>query len=150
MDVLQLREKIAEAGNRYVASLNIDPTNDWMILKTMEEAGELVQAFLRYSARARPRDLTAEELKRALAGGALFSLHPRGADDGRHHRPMQTAVFAHQNVLKRGHGRKETNGLKRPGNPALGDAVGAKPADAAPVDQEFARGRLDETGDDVE
>jgi NTP pyrophosphatase (non-canonical NTP hydrolase) len=66
MDVLLLRDKIAEAGDRYAASLNIDPTDDWVILKTLEEAGELVQSFLRYSARARTRGLTAEELKRAL------------------------------------------------------------------------------------
>jgi NTP pyrophosphatase (non-canonical NTP hydrolase) len=32
----------------------------------LEEAGELVQSFLRYSARAHARGLTAEELKRAL------------------------------------------------------------------------------------
>ena len=61
MDVLLLRDKIAEAGDRYAASLNVDPTDDWIILKTLEEAGELVQAFLRYSARARARGLTAEE-----------------------------------------------------------------------------------------
>ena len=66
MDVLLLRDKIAEAGDRYAASLNIDPTDDWMVLKTLEEAGELVQSFLRYSSRARPRGLTADELKRAL------------------------------------------------------------------------------------
>lgn len=66
MDVLLLRDKIAEAGNSYAASLNVDPTDDWIILKTLEEAGELVQAFLRYSARARTSGLTAEELKRAL------------------------------------------------------------------------------------
>ena len=66
MDVLLLRDKIAEAGNRYAASLNVEPTDDWIILKTLEEAGELVQSFLRYSARARDRGLTAEELKRAL------------------------------------------------------------------------------------
>ncbi len=39
MDVLLLRDKIAEAGNRYAASLNVDPTDDWIILKTLEEAG---------------------------------------------------------------------------------------------------------------
>jgi NTP pyrophosphatase (non-canonical NTP hydrolase) len=66
MDVLQLRDKIAEAGNRYAASLNIEPTDDWIVLKTLEEAGELVQSFLRYSARAHARGLTTEELKRAL------------------------------------------------------------------------------------
>jgi NTP pyrophosphatase (non-canonical NTP hydrolase) len=66
MDVLLLRDKIAEAGNRYAASLNVDPTDDWIVLKTLEEAGELVQSFLRYSARAPARGLTAEELKRAL------------------------------------------------------------------------------------
>jgi NTP pyrophosphatase (non-canonical NTP hydrolase) len=66
MDVLLLRDKIAEAGSRYAASLNVDPTDDWIILKTLEEAGELVQSFLRYSARARTRGLSAEELKHAL------------------------------------------------------------------------------------
>ena len=63
---------------------------------------------------------------------------------------MQTAVFSHQNVLERGHGRKETNGLKRPGNPALSDAIGAKPGYAPPVEAERTRGRFDETGDDIE
>ena len=47
MDVLLLRDKIAEAGNRYAASLNVEPTDDWIVLKTLEEAGELVQSFLR-------------------------------------------------------------------------------------------------------
>ena len=66
MDVLLLRDRIAEAGNRYAASLNVEPTDDWMVLKTLEEAGELVQSFLRYSARAHARGLTPQELKRAL------------------------------------------------------------------------------------
>jgi NTP pyrophosphatase (non-canonical NTP hydrolase) len=66
MDLLHLRDKIAEAGNRYAASLNVEPTDDWIVLKTLEEAGELVQSFLRYSARAHARGLTAEELKQAL------------------------------------------------------------------------------------
>ena len=66
MDVLLLRDKIAEACNRYAASLNVEPTHDWIVLKNLEEAGELVQSFLRYSARAHARGLTAEELKRAL------------------------------------------------------------------------------------
>jgi len=66
MDVLLLRDKIAEAGDRYAASLNVDPTDDWIILKTLEEAGELVQSFLRYSKRAHSRGLTPQELKRAL------------------------------------------------------------------------------------
>src|SRR5262249_18371493 len=66
MDVLLLRDKIAEAGCRYAASLNVDATDDWLVLKTVEEAGELVQSFLRYSARARSRGQNAQELKRAL------------------------------------------------------------------------------------
>jgi hypothetical protein len=60
MDVLLLRDKIAEAGNRYAASLNVEPTDDWIILKTLEEAGELVHSYLRYSARARDRGLTTD------------------------------------------------------------------------------------------
>jgi NTP pyrophosphatase (non-canonical NTP hydrolase) len=65
-DVLLLRDTIAEAGDRYAASLNVDPTDDWVILKTLEEAGELVQSFLRYSGRAHSCGLTEMELKRAL------------------------------------------------------------------------------------
>jgi len=66
MDVLLLRDRIAEAGCRYASSLNVDATDDWLVLKTVEEAGELVQSFLRYSARARSRGQNAQELKRAL------------------------------------------------------------------------------------
>jgi len=66
MDMLLLRDKLAEAGNRYAASLNVEPTDDWLVLKTLEEAGELVQAFLRHSKRAHARGLSTEELKRAL------------------------------------------------------------------------------------
>src|SRR6476646_228902 len=63
---------------------------------------------------------------------------------------MQTAVFSHQDVLKRGHVRKETDGLKCPGNPALSDAIGAKPGYVPSVEQELARTRLDEAGDNIE
>lgn len=66
VDVLALRDTIAEAGDRYAASLNVEPTDDWLVLKTAEEAGELVQSFLRYSERARSRGRTPQELKRAL------------------------------------------------------------------------------------
>jgi NTP pyrophosphatase (non-canonical NTP hydrolase) len=66
IDLLHLRHKIAEAGSRYAASLNIEPTDDWLVLKTSEEAGELVHAFLRFTARAHSRGLSPPELKRAL------------------------------------------------------------------------------------
>jgi NTP pyrophosphatase (non-canonical NTP hydrolase) len=66
IDLVLTRDKIAKAGNRYAASLNIAPTDDWLVLKTSEEAGEPVQAFLRFSARARSRGLSQAELKRAL------------------------------------------------------------------------------------
>jgi hypothetical protein len=35
MDVL-LRDKIAEAGDRYAASLNVDPTDDGIILNSLQ------------------------------------------------------------------------------------------------------------------
>jgi len=66
MDVLLLRDRIAEACDRYAASLNVESTNDWLVLKTLEEAGELVQSFLRYSERAPSRGLTPGQLGRAL------------------------------------------------------------------------------------
>ena len=66
MDVLLLRDRIAEAGDRYAASLNVESTDEWLDLKTLEQAGELVQSFLRYSERGRSRGLTQRELKRVF------------------------------------------------------------------------------------
>src|SRR5690348_12451616 len=63
---------------------------------------------------------------------------------------MEPTVLADENILERRHARKETDRLKCPRNAAFGDAIGAKPDDAPAVEQEFARARLDQTGDDIE
>src|SRR5262252_5418551 len=108
--------------------------------------GEIVGEGVRFSFESHER----KKLDGALAGGALLSEDPGGADDSRHNRPVQTAMFSHQNVLERGHGRKETDGLKRPGNATLSDAIGAKAGYAPSGKLELARARLDEAGDDIE
>ena len=66
VDLLLLRDRIAEACDRYAVSLGVEPADDWVVLKTLEEAGELVQSFLRHSGRARARGLTEGQLKQAL------------------------------------------------------------------------------------
>ncbi len=66
LDVLQLRDRIAAACDDYARSLGVEPKSDWLVLKTVEEAGELVQAFLRFSKRARDHGLPESALKRAL------------------------------------------------------------------------------------
>lgn len=64
--VLELRDLIAEFCDGYAAAIGVQPTSDWLVLKTMEEAGELVQAFLRQSKRARDRGEDEAQLKRAM------------------------------------------------------------------------------------
>jgi NTP pyrophosphatase (non-canonical NTP hydrolase) len=66
VDVLELRDRIDAACDRYAATLTLSPSDDWLVLKTVEEAGELVQAFLRYTGRARDGGAAPAELRQAL------------------------------------------------------------------------------------
>ena len=91
-----------------------------------------------------------EQFEGTLPGLALLPEDPGGSDYSRCDRAVEAAVLSHQNVLQRGHAREETNGLKCAGNAALRDSIGTKPADALPVEQELARTRLNEPGDDIE
>jgi NTP pyrophosphatase (non-canonical NTP hydrolase) len=47
-----VRDRIDAACAKYTAGLGFEATQDWLVLKTLEEAGELVQAYLRHSGRA--------------------------------------------------------------------------------------------------
>jgi len=62
----EVRDRIDAACESYAATLGVTPTADWLVLKTVEEAGELVQAHLRHSKQAPARGADAAALKRAL------------------------------------------------------------------------------------
>jgi NTP pyrophosphatase (non-canonical NTP hydrolase) len=65
--LLEVRDRIDAACDSYAAQFDAKPTADWLVLKTVEEAGELVQAFLRHTGRAPNRSgADAAALKRAL------------------------------------------------------------------------------------
>ena len=63
---LDLRDRIDAACDRYAASLGVEATPDWLLLKTVEEVGELAQALLRHTKRAPDRGADATALKRKL------------------------------------------------------------------------------------
>jgi len=63
---LELRDCIDAACDDYAAKLNVEPTQDWLVLKTVEEVGELAQALLRHTKRGPDRGLDGVALKRAL------------------------------------------------------------------------------------
>ena len=62
----EVRDRIDAACDSYAALHGVTPTADWLVLKTVEEAGELVQAHLRLSNQAPDRGADALALKRAL------------------------------------------------------------------------------------
>ena len=66
MTLLDVRDRIDAACDSYAALHGVRPTADWLVLKTVEEAGELVQAHLRHSKQAPDRGADGPALKRAL------------------------------------------------------------------------------------
>ncbi|MET8986755.1 MazG nucleotide pyrophosphohydrolase domain-containing protein [Nonomuraea wenchangensis] len=63
MDLRQLSDAIESVSSRYAASLGIERDDIWHILKLQEEVGELTQAFLTRSGRARTRGRTPSEIE---------------------------------------------------------------------------------------
>lgn len=63
VDLRQLSDAIESVSSRYAASLGIERDDIWHILKLQEEVGELTQAFLTRSGRARTRGRTPSEIE---------------------------------------------------------------------------------------
>lgn len=64
MNINQITEEIEEVSQKYAKKFNIDRNDDWFILKLQEELGELIQAHLMLTGRARQKDKTKVEIKR--------------------------------------------------------------------------------------
>ncbi|MCK2214881.1 pyrophosphatase [Actinomadura sp. ATCC 31491] len=63
MDLRQLTDAIEAVSSRYAASLGVERDDVWHLLKLQEEVGELTQAFLTRTGRARTRGRTPDEIE---------------------------------------------------------------------------------------
>jgi NTP pyrophosphatase (non-canonical NTP hydrolase) len=63
MDIKTLTNEIEEVSKKYTSKFNIKRDDDWYILKLQEEVGELMQAYLMLTKRARQKDMNGEEIR---------------------------------------------------------------------------------------
>lgn len=62
MDLRELSDEIEPISHRYADKLGIERDDTWFLLKLQEEVGELTQAFLMLTGRARKKGRTEEQL----------------------------------------------------------------------------------------
>ncbi|MEV4175023.1 pyrophosphatase [Nonomuraea sp. NPDC049709] len=62
MDLRELSDEIESISQRYADKIGIERDDTWFLLKLQEEVGELTQAFLMLTGRARQKGRTEEEL----------------------------------------------------------------------------------------
>lgn len=62
-----LVQVIANASRSYAAAHEIERSDDWLLLKTGEEYGEVLQAYLRLTSRARSSGAPPDDLQARLA-----------------------------------------------------------------------------------
>jgi len=63
MDMKQLSEEVEQVSQIYAEKFNIERDATWFILKLQEEVGELIQAYLMLSGKARTKGKSAEEIR---------------------------------------------------------------------------------------
>ena len=66
MDIEELSERLEKISVRYGELLDFERDADWFLLKLQEEMGELTQAYLQHTGRARSKGLTAEQIRDTL------------------------------------------------------------------------------------
>ncbi|MEZ4741075.1 MAG: pyrophosphatase [Bdellovibrionota bacterium] len=83
MNIDNLIQSVESISKVYAMKHGIERSSDWFLLKLQEELGELTQAHLKVSGRARKKDLSDSEIKAALAAEAadvlchvlLYAMH---------------------------------------------------------------------------
>ena len=63
---MELSERLEKLSARYGEYLGIERDGDWLLLKLQEEMGELTQAYLQVTGRARTKGQTSEEIRDAF------------------------------------------------------------------------------------
>lgn len=66
MDIAELSERLEKLSVRYGEELGFERDPDWLLLKLQEEMGELTQAYLQHTGRARAKGQTADQLRAAF------------------------------------------------------------------------------------
>ena len=61
-----MSERVEKLSARYGEYLGIERDGDWFLLKLQEEMGELTQAYLQVTGRARTKGQTSEEIRDAF------------------------------------------------------------------------------------
>lgn len=64
--IKSLTEQVGKVADGYAEKFNIKPDGDWYVLKLQEELGELIQAHLMATNRARRKNKTDQELREDL------------------------------------------------------------------------------------
>jgi len=67
MELEELADAVVAVSDRYARVHGIERDEAWYLLKLHEEVGELTQAFLMNSGRARDKGLSAAELRASLS-----------------------------------------------------------------------------------
>jgi NTP pyrophosphatase (non-canonical NTP hydrolase) len=63
VEIRELSERVEKLSAKYGDYLGIERDGDWFLLKFQEEVGELTQAYLQVTGRARTKGLSAEEIR---------------------------------------------------------------------------------------
>jgi NTP pyrophosphatase (non-canonical NTP hydrolase) len=66
VDIEELSERLEKISVRYGELLDFERDADWFLLKLQEEMGELTQAYLQHTGRARTKGQTAEQIRDTL------------------------------------------------------------------------------------
>lgn len=66
MDITELTERLEKVSVRYGEVLGFERDQDWFLLKLQEEIGELTQAYLQHTGRARAKGLSSAEIEQVL------------------------------------------------------------------------------------
>jgi NTP pyrophosphatase (non-canonical NTP hydrolase) len=63
VEIRELSERVEKVSAGYGEYLGIERDGDWFLLKLQEEVGELTQAYLQVTGRARTKGKTPEEIR---------------------------------------------------------------------------------------
>src|SRR4029078_12466978 len=109
-------------------------------------AGEVLRVAVPPPRKPREREQLLSSLPRFL----LLALQPREAEDGAPDAPFEPAVHGHEDVLERRHVVEEADVLERARHTERRHLVRRQPADRRVLEDDTARGRLVDPGEDIE
>jgi NTP pyrophosphatase (non-canonical NTP hydrolase) len=66
VDITELSERLEKLSVRYGEVLGFERDPDWFLLKLQEEMGELTQAYLQHTGRARSKGQTSDQIRAAF------------------------------------------------------------------------------------